>query len=398
MNYMSDSGNRVGSISYNSCGSLDLPNNAKQLYSFDKGDSEGVGTTMANKKPDSSADQSIVSSEQYASFINDIKARIRSAQYEALKFVNKELVALYWDIGRLIVERQQDAGWGKAIVEQLALDLQSEFPGTKGFSSQNLWRMRQLYEAYAANEKLSPLVREISWSHNLVILGSCGDDLQREFYLRTAKQQGWSKNVLIHQIETNAYERTLSSQTNFESTLPVDLQDRARLIVKDEYTFSFLSLEAEHEERELQAAILLRVEPFLKEMGGAFTFVGSQYRLEVSGKEYFIDLLLYHRKLKCLVAIELKVGEFIPEYVGKMQFYLAALDDLVRQNDETPSIGIIICKSKDRTTVEYTLRDARRPIGVSSYRVVSAVPNEMKGLLPAPEQIARLLKVIDEDR
>ena len=181
--------------------------------------------------------------------------------------------------------------------------------------------MRQFFETYAEDEKLSPLVREISWSHNLVILSSCKDSLGREFYLRMTKKHGWTKDVLIHQVEAGTYTSTLMAQTNFDETLPATVKDRAKLTVKDEYTFSFLPLVDEHTERELEAAILSRVEPFLREMGGAFTFVGSQYRLEISDKEYFIDLLLYHRQLKCLVAIELKIGEFMPEYIGKMQFY-----------------------------------------------------------------------------
>lgn len=346
---------------------------------------------------DKRSNSSIVDGNWYSSFLADIKSRIQSAQYEALRAVNKELVLLYWDLGRLIVERQKEAGWGKAVVERLARDLQGEFPGVRGFSDQNLWRMRRFYEAYTGNEKLSPLVIEISWSHNLVILDSCKDDLEREFYIRMTKKHGWSKNVLIHQIEAGAYANTLTSQTNFDETLPLEIKDRAKLTVKDEYTFGFLSLADEHDERELEAAILSRVEPFLREMGGAFAFVGSQYRLEVSGTEYFIDLLLYHRKLKCLVAIELKVGKFIPEYVGKMQFYLSALDDLDKEENENPSIGIIICKSKNRTIVEYTLRDARRPIGVSTYRVLTDVPEDLKGLLPAPEQIAKLLNEVDNE-
>lgn len=341
-------------------------------------------------------DNIIIDGTWYPGFLTDIKSRIKSAQYAALRAVNKELVSLYWDLGQLIVQRQKEAGWGKAVVERLARDLQIEFPGVEGYSSKNLWRMRQFYEAYAEDSKLSPLVREIAWSHNLVILGSCKGSLEREFYIRMTKKHGWSKNVLIHQVEGKAYERTLTAQTNFKETLPAELQDRAVLTVKDEYTFGFLALSEEHEERELEAAILTRIEPFLREMGGVFAFMGSQYRLEVGDSEFFIDLLLYHRKLKCLVAIELKVGKFIPEYIGKMQFYLAALDDLVKEQNENPSIGIILCKSKDRTIVEYTLKDARKPIGVSTYKVHDSLPDDMKGLLPAPDQIARLLKNVDE--
>lgn len=270
--------------------------------------------------------------------LDEIKQRIRSAQYEALKAVNKELISLYWDIGRLILERQKEETWGKSVVKRLADDLLTEFPGIMGFSVSNLWRMRIFYETYAQNEKLAPLVREISWSKNVVILERCKEELEREFYLRMTRKFGWTRDVLIRQIENQTYEKTLLGQTNFDQTLPEDIRNQAKLAVKDEYTFDFLELADEHSERQLEMAILTKVEPFLREMGGMFSFIGSQYRLEISEREYFIDLLLYHRRLKCLVAIELKIGEFLPEYVGKMQFYLAALDDLVRMPDENPSI------------------------------------------------------------
>jgi len=330
----------------------------------------------------------------YVSLLGEIKQRIRSAQYEALKVVNKELISLYWDIGRFIMERQKGETWGKSVVKRLADDLQTEFPGIMGFSASNLWRMRIFYETYTQNEKLAPLVREISWSKNIVIMEGCKDKLEREFYLRMARKFGWTKDVLIHQIENQTYEKTLLGQTNFDQTLPEDIRNQAKLAIKDEYTFDFLELADEHSERQLEMAILTKVELFLREMGGLFAFVGSQYRLEISGKEFFIDLLLYHRRLKCLVAIELKIGEFLPEYVGKMQFYLAALDDLVRMADENPSIGILLCKSKDKTIVEYALRESNKPIGVATYRIVTVLPNELKGQLPEPDQVAKLLEVI----
>jgi predicted nuclease of restriction endonuclease-like (RecB) superfamily len=329
--------------------------------------------------------------EDYRSLLVAVKYRIRAAQYEALKAVNRELMALYWDIGELIVTRQESAGWGKSVVEQLAQDLQVEFHGMAGFSARNIWRMRDFYLTYHRNEKLTPLVAEIGWTHNLVILEKCKDDLQREFYIRMTQKFGWTKNVLIHQIENKTYEKTLLNQTNFDRTLSEEMRDRAKLAVKDAYTFDFLELADEHSERELEKAILTRVEPFLQEMGGMFTFVGSQYRLEISDEEYFIDLLLYHRGLKCLVAVELKLGKFLPEYVGKMQFYLAALDDRVRLEGENAAIGIILCKSKDRTIVEYALRQSNQAIGVATYQIVSSLPLELQGQLPAPEQVARLL-------
>ena len=225
----------------------------------------------------------------------------------------------------------------------------------------------------------------------MIILQHCSDPLEREFYLRMTRKFGWSKNVLIHQIENQSYEKTLLGQTNFDRTVTPELRAQAKLAVKDEYTFDFLELGEEHSERELERALIGRIEDFLRAMGGLFAFVGSQFQLEVEGKEYFIDLLLYHRRLKCLVAVELKIGEFQPEFVGKMQFYLAALDRQVREKDENPSIGIILCKEKNRTIVEYALQDGRKPIGVATYQIVKRLPKALKGQLPGPEEIAKLL-------
>ena len=344
------------------------------------------------KPTDKTPKKSLGKPQDYPRLLTEIKERIRSAQYEALKAVNKELVGLYWDIGRMIVERQDVEGWGKAVVEQLAADLRTEFPGVGGFSSSNLWRMKAFFEAYTGLEKLAPLVREIGWSHNLAILERCKDALEREFYLRMTRKFGWSKNVLIHQIDNQSYEKSLLGQTNFDQALTPELRAQAKLAVKDEYTFDFLELGEEHSERELERALIARIEDFLRAMGGMFAFMGSQYRLEVDGKEFFIDLLLFHRRLRCLVAIELKVGDFLPEFVGKMQFYLAALDRQVRQEDENPSIGIILCKEKSRTIVEYALHDARKPIGVATYEITKTLPKALKGQLPSPKDIAHLLE------
>jgi predicted nuclease of restriction endonuclease-like (RecB) superfamily len=333
--------------------------------------------------------------EEYGNLLVEVKQLIRSAQYAALKAVNKELIALYWDIGKMIVTRQEGATWGKSVVEQLAKDLQNEFPGISGFSSRNIWNMRSFYVEYHQNQKLQPLVAEIGWTHNLVILEKCKDDLEREFYIKMTRKFGWTKNVLIHQIENQTYKKTLLNQTNFEQTVSEEIRNQAKLAVKDEYTFDFLELADEHSERQLEQAILTRVEPFLQEMGGMFAFIGSQYRLQVDDEEYFIDILLYHRILKCLIAVELKIGKFLPEYIGKMQFYLAALDDKVKQPDENPSIGIILCKSKNKTIVEYALRESNKPIGVATYQIVSTVPQELINQLPAPEQLAKLLQGIE---
>ena len=328
----------------------------------------------------------------YTTLLTDVKDRIRSAQYAAMRVVNRELIALYWDIGRMIVQRQQGESWGRAIIENLAQDLQGEFPGIKGFSVANLWRMKGIYENYSENEKLAHLVREIAWGHNIVIMERCKDPLQREFYIRMTRRMGWSRNVLIHQIENQTYEKTFIGQNNFDDALPEPIRDQAKLALKDEYLFDFLELGEEHSERELERAILARVEQFLRAMGGMFAFIGSQYRLEAGNKEYFIDLLLFHRRFRCLVAVELKVGEFAPEHAGKMQFYLTILDEKVREDGENPAIGIILCKSKDKTTVEYALRNAAKPIGVAEYHILPTLPQELQGLLPAPEDIAGLME------
>ena len=333
---------------------------------------------------------------EYAPLLSALKERVRAAQYAALKAVNTELVGLYWDIGRMLVERQAGDTWGKGVVQQLATDLQQAFPGVGGFSASNLWRMRAFFEAYQGQEKLAPLVREVGWSHNLVILERCSDVLQREFYLRMTRKLGWSKNVLIHQIDNQSYEKSLLGQTNFDQAVTPELRAQAKLAVKDEYTFDFLELGEAHSERELERALIGRIEDFLRAMGSMFAFMGSQYRLEVDGREFFIDLLLFHRRLRCLVAIELKVGEFQPEFVGKMQFYLAALDRQVRQTDENPSIGIILCKEKSRTIVEYALHDANKPIGVATYQITSTLPQNLAGQLPPPEAIAALLEGIEK--
>ncbi|WP_296223410.1 PDDEXK nuclease domain-containing protein [Ralstonia sp. UBA689] len=332
--------------------------------------------------------------KDYPALLAEVKARIQAAQYAALRTVNKALVGLYWDIGQLIVERQHSEGWGKGVVEQLSNDLRAAFPEVGGFSVQNLWYMRQFYQEYSAAPKLQPLVGEIGWAHNLLIMSRCKDAQAREFYLRMTRKFGWSKNVLAHQIDNQSYEKSLLGQTNFDKALTPTLRAQAKLAIKDEYAFDFLELGEQHSERELERALITRIEDFLRAMGGMFAFLGSQYRLEVDGDEYFIDLLLFHRRLRSLVAIELKIGKFEPEFVGKMQFYLAALDAQVRQDDENPSIGIILCKEKKRTIVEYALRDAKKPIGVATYAITKSLPKELQGQLPSPEAIARLLETL----
>jgi len=350
-------------------------------------------------------DKSII---EYGSFIKEIKELIYRRQYEAMKKVNAELIQLYWEIGEEIEYQQREKGWGKSIVEVLSKELQKEFPGVAGFSARNLWLMRSFYIEYSQNAKLQPsvaelthgqthlilppLVAEISWTKNIIIIQKCKDPLEREFYIKMTKRFGWTKDVLINNIENQAFAKYLTNQTNFDETVPEKYRRQAKLAVKDDYNFDFIEMGIEHSESELEAGIINNIRAFLSEMGGDFSFIGNQYHLDVADEDYYIDLLLYHRRLRCLIAIDLKIGEFIPEYAGKMQFYLTALDETVKLPDENPSIGIIICKSKNRTRVEYTLRTTNKPIGVATYSFYESLPEDIRSLLPSPDEIEAIIR------
>lgn len=339
---------------------------------------------------------SSILSPEYLNFKNEITARIRSAQYEALKAVNKEIIALYWEVGKRITEQQTALGWGKSVVENLSRDIQKEFPGIQGFGVRNMWDMARFYAEYQSNEILQPLVAEISWSKHIVILTKCKETRQRQFYILATKKYGWTKDVLINKIEAKTYENYLLGQSNFDITLPDSIKNQAILALKDEYTFDLVGLAEEHSEYELEQAIIKNIRAFLMEFGTDFSFIGNQYRLEVDGKEYFIDLLLYNRRLQAMIAIELKIGEFQPEYKGKMEFYLNILNDTVKLPHENPAIGIIICKSKSRMIVEYALKSSNMPIGVATYSLSSELPEAYKKLLPTSEEIAKKIELLIE--
>ena len=339
---------------------------------------------------------SSILSPEYLNFKNEITARIRSAQYEALKAVNKEMIALYWEVGKRITEQQTALGWGKSVVENLSRDIQKEFPGIQGFGVRNMWDMARFYAEYQSNEILQPLVAEISWSKHIVILTKCKETRQRQFYILATKKYGWTKDVLINKIEAKTYENYLLGQSNFDITLPDSIKNQAILALKDEYTFDLVGLAEEHSEYELEQAIIKNIRAFLMEFGTDFSFIGNQYRLEVDGKEYFIDLLLYNRRLQAMIAIELKIGEFQPEYKGKMEFYLNILNDTVKLPHENPAIGIIICKSKSRMIVEYALKSSNMPIGVATYSLSSELPEAYKKLLPTSEEIPKKIELLIE--
>ncbi len=329
-------------------------------------------------------------------FIVEIKEKIRQAQYEALKAVNVHLINLYWELGKAISEKQT-LGWGKSIVPNLSKELQKEFPSMTGFSVSNLWYMSQFYTEYQGDINLEPLVREISWSKHVIILKKCKDPQERQFYILSTKKFGWTKDVLIHQVENKTYEKYLLNQTNFDAVLPEKIKQQAYLAVKDHYSFEFLELAHEHSEYELEQALIKNIRQFLLEMGTDFTFVGNQYKLQVNDKEFRIDLLLFHRKLQSLIAIDLKIGEFEPEHKGKMEFYLSVLNDTIKLPHENPAIGIIICKSKDRTIVEYSLNTATLPIGVATYNTTNTLPEAYQALLPATTEIAQKLNNFLQD-
>ena len=335
-----------------------------------------------------------LASTEYQNFRDEITKRIRSAQYEALKAVNKEMIALYWEIGRRIAEQQTTLGWGKSVVENLSKDIQKEFPGIKGFSARNMWDMARFYSEYQSNEILQPLVAEISWSKHIVILTKCKETQQRQFYILATKKYGWTKDVLIHKIELKTYENFLLGQSNFDTTLTESIRNQAVLAVKDEYTLDFIGLGERYSEYELEQAVVKNIRSFLMEFGTDFSFIGNQYRLEVDGREFFIDLLLYNRRLQAMIAVELKIGEFKPEYKGKMEFYLNVLNETVKLQHENPAIGIIICKSKSRTIVEYALKNSTMPIGVATYNLSSELPEAYKELLPASDDIAKKLELL----
>lgn len=327
--------------------------------------------------------------QRYIEFLTDLKNSIRNSRIRASRAVNQELIELYWNIGKEIVNRQLQHGWGKSVVDRLAGDLRTEFPGMSGFSSPNLWFMRQMYLEYKDYPNLLLLVRENHWGQNITIMTKVKNVAAREYYLKTAPQMGWSRNVLLNQIKAQAYERHVLApkQHNFAETLPDHLAKQADEAMKDVYMLDFLGISKPVVEREMERRMVNRVRDVILELGYGFSFIGNQYRVTLEEREYFIDLLFYHRKLKCLVAIELKSGDFKPEYAGKMNFYLNILDDFVREPEENPSIGIILCAGSKRIEVEYALRSINRPVGVAEYTLTKDLPTELAGKLPNAKQI-----------
>ncbi|MCP2729965.1 PDDEXK nuclease domain-containing protein [Limnofasciculus baicalensis] len=333
--------------------------------------------------------------EDYNDFLRELKERIRSAKVRAALSINRELVLIYWQIGQDILNRQQQEGWGAKVIDLLATDLRKAFPEMKGFSSRNLKYMRSFAEAYPDLQLVQEVLALISWYHNIALIEKVKASEERLWYARETIKEGWSRNVLVHQIESGLYRRQGKADTNFSRTLPNPQSELAQQLLKDPYNFDFISLGKEAHERELEKALIERIRDFLLELGVGFAFVGSQYHLEVEGEDFYIDLLFYHLRLRCFVAIDLKVEAFKPEFSGKMSFYVSAVDDLLRHRDDMPTIGIILCKDKKQKIVEYALRDMNKPIGVSTYQLREALPEELQGSLPTVEELEAELEAVD---
>jgi predicted nuclease of restriction endonuclease-like (RecB) superfamily len=306
---------------------------------------------------------------------------------KAIVAVNRELILLYWRIGRDILERQAQQGWGAKVVEQLATDLHKDFPQMRGFSQRNLKYMRAFAAAYPDEQFVQEVLAQITWYHNIALIEKLKSPEERLWYAQKTVEHGWSRNVLVHQIETGLHRRLGAALTNFDRTLPKPQSDLAQQLLKDPYNFDFLSLGEEVQERDLERALVNHIRDFLLELGVGFAFVGSQYHLEVEGDDFYIDLLFYHLRLRCYVVIDLKIKEFQPEYSGKMNFYISAVDDLLRHPDDQPTIGIILCRGKKKTVAEYALRDLNKPIGISTYKLKNSLPQTLQGNLPTLEQL-----------
>ncbi len=324
---------------------------------------------------------------KYDSFLKTVKERVYTSRLKAAQAVNKELVLLYHHIGIAILDSQEKHGWGAKVIDQLSRDLKLEFPEMKVFSPRNLKYMKKLAEEYPDFELVQQLVTQLPWGHNVLLMDKFQDKQIRLFYMQQAIEHGWSRNIMDMQIELGLHKRQGQAITNFEDKLPSPQSDLAQYTLKDPYIFDFLSIGQDAKEREVEKALCVHMEKFLLKLGAGFAFVGRQYHLEVGDQDFYIDLLFYHLKLRSFVVVELKDKEFKPEHAGKMNFYLSAVDDLVKHDTDAPSIGLILCKTKDNVLAEYTFRDMAKPIGLAEYKLEDALPDEVKTALPTIEEL-----------
>jgi len=360
----------------------------------------------------------------YKNLLSDIKTRVRQGQLRASFSANAEMLAAYWDIGKMINERQQVEGWGKGVIPRLSIDLKNELPEEKGFSVRNIQLMIQFYNEYKhtnlivqpptaqlENKSIAqPAVAQLqnpeyniklmqltNWTNHTILMQKIKDISKRIWYMQQTIENGWSKDTLIDMIKSNVHDRQGKAVNNFCATLPPLQSELARQMLKDPYLFDFATLATEFSERELELELVKHLEKFLVELGAGFAFVGRQYKLEISNKDFYIDLLFYHLKMRCFVVIELKKGDFIPEYAGKMNFYCSAVDDLLKHTTDEPTIGLILCQGKDKLFAEYALRDIHKPIGISEYELTRVLPDNLKSSLPSIEELeAELSRKMDE--
>ena len=336
-----------------------------------------------------------INKNEYREIFETVKNEILKSQYRAMQAVNKELIFMYWHIGKVILE---NAEWGNKFIDHLSLDLKMEFPEIKGFSVRNLKYMRKIAEEYPDFEFVQQVVAQIPWGHNVVLLDKVKEFEERKWYIEQSIQNGWSRNILNMQISSKLYERQAIAEkiTNFRNTLPDVQSDLALQTIKDPYIFDFISLKGKVKEAEVESAMIHKIKDVLIELGSGFAFVGNQYKLTVSKKDYFIDLLFYHLKLKCYIVVELKAREFEPADAGQLNFYLSAIDELVKDETDRSTIGLLLCKTKDKFTVEYALKDMNKPIGVSEYKLLEDIPEYLQEQLPKAEDIELHIQDIDE--
>ncbi len=329
--------------------------------------------------------------ESYKAWITDLKNRFRQFQLKAVVQVNSELLNFYWELGKDIVEKQELSDWGDKFLLRLSKDLMAEFPDVKGFSKRNLFYIRKWYLFFSTSHQIVQqavaLITKIPWGHNIAIISKCDSVQEAFFYIQNTITHNWSRNILIHQMDTKLYERSGKIVSNFAATLPEPQSDLAQQTLKDPYIFDFITLTEDYTERELEKELATHLTHFLLELGTGFAFLGKQVRLSVNENDFYLDLLFYHTNLHAYIVIELKTGEFKPEFAGKMNFYLKAVDMKFKTTEDNPSIGILLCKTKDRTIVEYALSDLQKPIGVSEYQLVQALPENLKSSLPSIQEL-----------
>lgn len=325
--------------------------------------------------------------EGYTEWLKEIKSRIRSTQQRAILAANSAMITLYWQIGRDILERQSQNGWGTKVIDRLAADLRHEFPEVRGFSASNLKYMRRFAEECPSFQIGQQPVDQLPWSHIIWLITKVSDHVEREWYAQATIEYGWSRDILAHQIESGLFRRQGSAITNFVQNLPEAQSELARQTLKDPYIFGFLTVGKEAHERDIENALVDHISRFLLELGAGFAYVGRQVNLEIGGEDFYLDLLFYHLKLRCYVVIELKAGAFRPEYAGKLNFYLSAVDAMLKHEDDNPSIGLILCKDKNRLVAEYALKDISKPVGISEYRLIESIPENLRGSLPTIEQL-----------